>query len=725
MQETGKFANFAPFTLDLGTGELRRDGRPVKLHPQPVQVLTLLVDRPGELVTREELQKELWDDDTFVDFDLGINSCVRQIRTALGDDADKPRFIETVPRKGYRFVAPLEEPALEQQGDRSVSPSPPDGSMKWRRSRAVWWMMASLVGMVAVVAIWGLMREAPAPPTFLTHFVVNIPPDQRLEIGPAPPLALSADGTRLVYVARHAGRSQLYFRNADEFEARALPGTEEAESPFFSPNGEWVGFFAESKLKKVALSGGTPSFICDASWGNPAGYWGPDDTIIFGTPNTVGLATVSASASGGEPQPLTTPDVESGERRHLSPQILPDGSILFTIVTKDGTRVGLLTPESENWRVLDQLGEARSAVFVPPGYLVYARSGGLMAVGFDPATKELADSSVPVLDGLYSEMFGGVEVPYFAVSHTGSLVYVPSSNTVVPKELVWVDRNGTATLLGRARANYRRPRILPNGQVVVAGIEESGIDIWIFDPERDTRKRLTSDGMSHHPAPRPDGAGIVFSSSRNGSVNLYWKPFDGSVEPELLLDRPGAQFTWFWTSDSRYLVFGEDHPENGWDILMLDLQEDGSPSVILQTSFDERDARLSPDGRWMAFSSNESGRRQVFVRPFPGPGTAPRISTELGLEPVWSANGRELFYRADSRMMVVDVVTEPDFQFGTPRLLFEDPYDMHPGRSLNYDVTRDGEHFVMVRRPPEAEPSQINVVLNWNQELARLVPSGN
>ena len=721
---------FGRFTLEPQRAELQKDGKPVKIQPQPFRVLALLAGRAGEVVSREEIKEELWSGDTFVDFEHGINYCINQIRTALGDDPEKPQFVQTVPRKGYRFLASVD--AAAAPASETARPIRGKESKDGHRSRVfAVAVVAAVSSLAGGLLVWNLLRSNPsAPGGALTHFVVTLPPDQKLAYGPSTPMALSPDGRHLVYVANRGGSVQLYHRAADAFEAKPLPGTEGAHGPFFSPNGQWVGFFADDTLQKVSVRGGAPLKICDAAIDNPGASWSSNDTIIFSSRSRTSAGRpglVRVSAEGGAPEPLTTPGI--GETWHGLPQSLPDGKgVLFTISTSESTRVGVLSLESGEWRTLREAGEARAAWYVPTGHLVYARPGRLFAAPFDVSRLELSGTPVPVLEGLYGRHFQSFDVPYFAFSNTGSLVYVPGGATTVRSALVWVDRDGRETELREDLGRYRFPRLSPDGRrVAVLRIMEGGKrDIWILDLDRDTQTRLTFGG-GLIPIWTPNGQRIAFSSIRSGVLNLYWKRADGSGEAERLLTSEHREAPESFTPDGQVLAFMQIHPESRSDIWLLPLEGDRKPEPFLVTPFHEFLARFSPNGRWVAYSGRESSRekQEIYVRPYPkAEADKVHISSDGGGEPVWSADGRELFYRNGDQMLAVAVVaTGATLTAGKPQVLFEGRYDVTSFNRQNYDVSRDGR-FLMVKTK-ESPPTQMNVVLNWFDELTRLVPTHN
>ena len=583
-------------------------------------------------------------------------------------------------------------------------------------------------GLVTGLAIWNLKPSPPPRPVSRT--VITLPAGQHLaglEDGPA--VAFSPDGTHLAYIARQGGTQQVYLRTMDSMDARPIPGSEGATEPFFSPDGQWVGFFAVGKLKKASVGGGAVLTLNDAAVPGGAS-WSSQGMIAF-SPTAVG-ALQQVSGAGGVPQPLTR--LEKGEYSHGWPEFLPGGkAVLFAAA-----------PASINWtnaQVAVQsvgTGERRNLIqgthphYAPSGHLVYAQGENLMAVPFDPQRLTATGAAVPVVEGVLQSTFSGAA--QYSISATGSLVYVPGVVQATQRSLVWVNRNGAEQPVAAPAHSYRTPRLSPDGRRVAVGITEQETQVWLYDLSRETLTRLTFEGnTNNNPSWTPDGKRIAFTSNKEGPRSLFWQLADGSGGLERLTASEYLHVPTSWSPDGQLLAFNEINPTTGYDIWVLRL---GDPSAssgqirkaqpFLRTPFNEGAARFSPDGRWLAYISNESGRYEIYVQPYPGPGGKWQISTEGGTEPVWNPNGRELFYRSGEKMMEVEVTTQPSFSVGKPGVLFEGPYEPTPGTTPNYDVSPDGQRFLMVkgREQAEAAPTQINVVLNWFEELKQKVPAG-
>jgi Tol biopolymer transport system component/predicted Ser/Thr protein kinase len=584
-----------------------------------------------------------------------------------------------------------------------------------------------LAAVVSGLAVWSLK---PSPPQPVSRTVITLPAGQQLAgLDNGSSVALSPDGTHLAYVARQDGAQQLYLRALDSLEARPIPGTEGAVNPFFSPDGQWVGFFAGVKLKKVSVSGGAVLTLGDA--GAPRGAsWGSQGMIAF-TPKAVGPLQ-QVSDAGGTPQPLTS--VEKGENTHRWPDFMQGGKALLFAAAQTNS----------NWtnaQVAVQsvgTGERRNLIqgtyprYAPSGHLVYAQGGSLMAVPFDLQRLAATGGAVPVVEGVLQSISTGAA--QYSFSTAGSLLYASGGLQASQRRLVWVDRKGVEQALPASPHPYRSPRLSPDGRRVAVTIEESESNIWLYELSRDTLTRLTFQGNINLVGTwTPDGKRIAFESNKEGPLNLFWQLADGSGGLERLASNEYNQTPNSWSPDGQLLAFIETNPTTGYDIWVLQLSDPsaGSGQVrkaqpFLRTPLNEGAPRFSPDGRWLAYISEEAGRYEIYVQPYPGPGGKWQISTEGGTEPVWNPNGRELFYRTGDKMMAVDITTQPSFAAGKPRMLFEGQYEKTPSTFPNYDVSPDGQHFLMLK-PVELEraaPTQINVVLNWFEGLKQKVPTG-
>jgi eukaryotic-like serine/threonine-protein kinase len=601
-----------------------------------------------------------------------------------------------------------------------------------------------LVAAVASLATWNLKPSPSLQP--VTRTVINLPPGQQLaglDFGPA--LALSPDGTYLAYVARQGGTQQIYLRAMDSLEAKPIPGTEGAVNPLFSPDGKWVGFFAGGMLRKVSASGGAALPLGDAAFPRGAS-WGSRGMIAFVPTNISALQQVPEA--GGAPQPLTR--LENGEFGQRWPEVLPGGkAVLFvagtTAINWNNAKVVVQSVGTRERQDLIQGGTQPR--YAPSGHLVYARGGNLMAAPFDSQRLTVTGAAVPVVEGVLQSPSSGAA--QFSFSATGTLAYVSGGIQGAQSRLVWVSRNGVEQPLPAAARAYLFPRLSPDGRRVAVTIAEQETQTWLYDLPRETLTRFTFEGnVNANPSWTPDGKRAAFLSNKEGPPNLFWQLADGSGGLERLTSSQYTQAPSSWSPDGQLLAFVEANPTTGIDIWVLRMGDPSagsgqvpSPSSgqvpsagsgqvrkaqpFLQTPFNETTPRFSPDGHWLAYISDESGRFEVYVQPYPGPGGKWQISTEGGTEPVWNPNGRELFYRSGDKIMAAEITTQPSFSVGKPKALFEGPYQPTPATLTNYDVSPDGQRFLMLKPSEQAQAAtQINVVLNWFEELKRRVPAG-
>ncbi len=606
-------------------------------------------------------------------------------------------------------------------------PSPVQ-STNWRRT--IPWGLAGLIALFALWSPWDSKRSESTP---VRRFAVDIEPTEPIQTnGVSANLTLSPDGRRLVYAARVDGTTQLYTRPIDQLEAQPIPDTEGAYRPFFSPDGEWVGFFtlgSDRKLKKVSLRGGEARTLCDVR--SPStGSWASDNTIVFSSRGDSGEQLFRVSATGGTPQVLTTPNRERGERSHSGPEILPGGhSVLFTISSAGyrARNIAVLSLETGEYQTLIERGY--NAHYAPSGHVVFVREAELWAVPFDLGRLEKTGAEAPILQGIQVDE-RRQSVP-FSFSDDGLLVYVPGDyvDKGPKRRLVWVDRQGREEPLAAEAARYTRPQLSPDGSRLAVDITDSdNSDIWIYDLARKTFSRLTFDpARDELPVWTPDNLRVIFSSTRGGGAfNLFWKAADGTGQVERLTTSTNDQFAHSCSLNGDTLLFcGPTRGSTPFDLGVMQLGNESSAKPLLETQFiHEVVPIISPDGHWVAYQSNESGRGEVYVRPFPNAEEGQwQVSRGGGFTPVWGPDGRKLFYRSGQAMMVVAIETEPTFAAGSPEFLFTDRYYANVG--LYFDISRDGQRFLMMQEVEQTQETstQLIFVENWFEELKRLVPT--
>jgi len=491
----------------------------------------------------------------------------------------------------------------------------------------------------------------------------------------------------------------------------------DANNPFISPDGTWIGFEAAGALQRVPILGGPRTTICKVEGFFRGASWGGDGTIVFATDRT-GLFQVSAS--GGEPRQLTKPD-GVGEAGHLWPEMLPgDAAVLFVIdrggAGASGYDIAVLSLETGEHRVLIRGGT--SPRYVPTGHLVYVVFGAaLMAVPFDAERLETTGDAVPVLSDVFPKFSGAAN---FDVSDNGVLIYLPGDPQGGNQSLVWVDRQGREDPLRVEPRLYRSVALSPEGDRVVSSVSDptgSQRDVWVHHLTRGTFTRLTFDpAVDFFPVWTPDGERVLFRSDRDGD-GLFWKAADGTGSVERVTDV--AFFPFSVSPDGRRLVGTIQQAETTWDVGEVSLEGDPTLRPLVVGPLNQWHPQISPSGKWLAYHSRESGRAEIYVRPYPDVDAGRwQVSTSGGLYPMWSPSEEELFYRNEDQMVAVPIVTDAGFEFGTPSVLFEGSY--LSGATRHYDVAADGQRFLMIKAEASSEesaPNEIHVVLNWFEEL--------
>jgi Tol biopolymer transport system component/predicted Ser/Thr protein kinase len=584
------------------------------------------------------------------------------------------------------------------------------------RPRALPWIAATVATAVALVLGLIHFREAPSE-----QQAVRLPllPPEKTSFGE---IAVSPDGRRVAFTARDAaGKIQLWVRPLDALASQALPGTEGALYPFWSPDSRWIGFFADGKLKKVEVAGGPPQTLANAPAGR-GGAWSRHGVIVF-APNPTG-PLVQVPASAGEAKPVTELDA-SQEFGHRWPQFLPDGRrFLYSIQSGRPDHRGTYAGSLDSRQKTRLLASAASAAY-GMGHLLFVRERALLAQRFDANKLQLAGEAFLVAEPV------GVEAAFyrtrFSLSETGVLVYDAGGGA--SRRLQWFDRGGKALETVGPPGEYLSVELSPDALRLAAdrGDPETGnVDIWLFDLARGASSRFTfHPAIDSGPVWSPDGRRIAFRSNRDGVFNLHQKDASGAAEEELLLKTLANKFPTGWSPGGRWLLYNEQDTKTRWDLWVLP-QDGRQPQPWLRTEFDEVRGRFSPDGQWAAYTSNESGRYEIYVRPFAPGGAAGTgkwpVSTGGGEQPRWRGDGKELFYLGpDRRLMAVEVRTAGGrFEVGPPRALFLMRAAVLPGAFHTvYAVTADGQRFLINTEGEEAASQPATVVINWTAGLKR------
>jgi serine/threonine-protein kinase len=568
------------------------------------------------------------------------------------------------------------------------------------------WVAAFVIS--AAAAAWGWLGrpEVPAPPP--VRFTLALPAEGRLATGAPQNLAVTPDGRRIVYAGSFAAGRQLYVRNIDELEVHPLDGTNSANAPAVSPDGRWVAWNYVGRLRKTPIDGGVSVDIAPVA--SFQGFsWISNDELVVSAAAKGGIAGLwRVSAAGGELRRFTEFDSASREGIQSDPVVLHEHGIVLYTSYRLGSLIGRLGAARLDGGLNRVLAVSVDRVLgFALGHVIYiSEADALMAVPFDPRTLQTRGAPIALLQGLQSNSA--------ALSPSGTIVYAQGAST---SEVVTVDERGTSTPLLAERARYAHPRLSPDGKRLAIDITSgSTTDLWTFDVASGTPTRLTTSDNNDRPEWTADGTRLLYLSTRGGDdYSIWWQPADGSGPAEQLFRGPNAVREVSLTPDGRSLIYREDHPDSLRDIRMAPVGRKDSSTALVSSRFDELMPRLSPDGRWLAYQSNESGQYEIYVRPFPQGGGRITISNGGGTEPIWSRDAR-LFYRHGRDLVAVSYSANPAFAVTSRKVLFSGSYELHLFHP-NYDVTADGKHFIMIE--PGNEEVQVVVVVNWIEELRR------
>jgi serine/threonine-protein kinase len=568
--------------------------------------------------------------------------------------------------------------------------------------------------------------KAPLPVSNLNINAIT-QPDQKILRSELANVTISPDGQYVAFTLTESGSSQIYLRPLNSFESIPVKGTLNASAPFFSPDGQWIGFHADGKIKKVPTAGGAVEKICDAP-GFRGAFWSPDNRIYYSPAFASGI--MSVSASGGDERTFSTIDSSKKERTHRWPQVLPGGKwVLYTVGDmaspnsySDASLV-MQSVETGERRILDVRGGM--ARYVEPGYLVVARNGALWAAPFNwkefrtsqPLTMFVKDVNGDAASGVFD----------FSISNDGNLVYL-SGALNKDLELVWVTREGKITPLTLPPQPYNTPRISPDGTklaVSIGLVAGSDNDVWIYDLRSGSFNRLTFDKKAFDPIWSNDSRKIFYSNSTQDGERIMEHPADGSSPGIVRTSAKTPQFPIAFSPDGKQLIINTIGGPTDGDIFTMDLSQDTESKPLLNSKAYEYGGQISPNGRYIVYGSNESGGMEIYVRTFPDLNGKWQISTNGGARPFWSPDGKEvLYFNATGRMMSAPVKSDPVFSMEMPRELFDVSQMYSPNNPLNnYDISPDGKRFIMVRNNAvSANVTYFNVIMNWVQELQREIP---
>ena len=650
-----------------------------------------------------------------------------EVAAGVPRDLDKiiARCLRKDPTRRYQTMTDLKLALedLKEDSESATAQSPVDAKPEYRAvPRKLPWAVAGVCAVIALLVLWRFARPVETTLQPAVRLDLDLGPDVSLGSSTGPAVILSPDGTRLVFNSQSAdGISRLFTRRLDQPKAARLSGTEGAYTPFFSPDGQWVGFFAQGKLKKTRVEGSEPISLCDAPQGRGAS-WGEDGTIIAALDTLVGLSQVPSE--GGKPVSVT--NLSLGEVTHRWPHVLPGGkAALFNPSRVPGYHdAGIAVVSLKDHRTKTLIEHAGMFPrYLPSGHLVYVTKGMLFAVPFDPERLEVRGPATP-LEGVSSNLnLGSAQLDF---SRSGTLAYRTGGLEGL-STIQWLDAAGKTEAIETEPASYNYPRVSPDGlRLAYTTNSESSSDVWIYDLQRGGKIRLTKGSYSGWPMWSPDGRFVVFQAAGG----MFWTRADGAGKPQSLTQSKNMQLPSSFNSDGTRLVFSELMPDGGAEIRTVPVETNsgqmraGEPQFFVKTPSAQTFAAFSPDGGWLAYGNAEGGTYDIYVRAFPDKGGQVLISNAGGVIPVWSRNGHELFYRAvDNRIMVANYTVKGEsFMADKPRVWSRKQL-ANVGLATNFDLAPDGKRFVVLMPAESLEPREpqnhVTLIVNFFDEIRR------
>jgi len=724
---------FGDFTLDVAERRLLRDGRPVTLAPKAFDVLAALAARPGRLITKDELLKEVWPDSFVEESNLAYH--VFALRKALGETADGESYVETVPKRGYRFTASVTAVNGAASADAPQAPDDREPQVQiaekepWRvprffgRPAALWFIGGACFATLVLMLLY--QRQSPA-----ARVPIRVEVSTGVRLTETSAFALSPDGRQLVFAGSGAdGVVRLWVRSLDASEARPLPGTEVALGAlvppmFWSPDSRFVAFDAIGQLKKVDVTGGSPQTVC-AVTGVIGGSWSPNGVIVVGSPQG-GISR--CPASGGQASIVTKPDASRQESAHLLPWFLPDGRrFLYLSVSRTAPENSALyvhTVDAPPGTVSPTrlMAAGFGAAYVPDGareqgHLLFMRDGALFAQAFDPVRLQITGEAARIAEPVGSFLDGG----FFSASRTGALAFRAPDETL---RLTWLNRLGNVLERVGQPGKYSGLALAPEQTraVVVQRATRSTADsdLWLVDLPSGRSSRLTFDArLEEQPVWSDDGRRIYFTGS--GAIgSLFEQPINGEQEARLLLESPQHKMPTSVSRDGRFLLFTSENGSTRGDVWVLPLTGERTPYPLIRRAFDQEQAQFSPDGRWVAYVSNESGRQEVLLRRFEpaahdpeSAGESVTVSKSGGTAPRWRADGKELFFiTPEDAVVSVSVSARSGLEVGSPTTLFN-----APGIAADWGVSADGGRFLVMTPERSGASTSLSLIFDWQGML--------
>lgn len=657
----GRIYRFGDYQINAERRTLLRGAAPVPITSRAFDILLVLLEQRHRVVDKDELLTRVWPDQVVEESNLSQQVFV--LRRLLGEG----QYIATIPRRGYQFVAPVDETTTQP-------------------SRG---------------------RAADAPRVLRLDLPLRPP----IVLGLNPSLAISRDGRLLVYVGEDADSTALFLRRLDAYQPRRIVGTERGAAPFLSPDGRWVGFSAGGRLQRVAIDGGTPLGICEVDGVGRGATWGPDNLIVF-APVTAGPLLVVAAA-GGAARPLTQLAFADGERSHRFPSFTPDGQhVIFTVARAgdasfDQARLAIAPVDSGHHRVILEGGSC--GILTAAGQLHYQRAGTLFSTNLDQ-TAQTCDQPGEPIETISVHDAGAA---HFAVADFGLIVSVPPMAPIAAAALLARDESGGAVAIDGLPRTPEEPRISPDGGSVVIGLRDETSDLWLYHFERRTLTRLTEVGDNFAAIWTRDGRALVFSSNRRGPSNIYRLAVGALDAAEPLIDSAFEQVPGAWTADGETLIYTQYDPQSGASLWLW--SRDGATQPLTRSRFNEYAPALSPDGQWLAYTSDATGSSEVYILRFPELIDRQQISRGGGSEPVWAHQSSRLYYRSPTAICRVDI--QPSGQTSEPHEVMPDRYIRGALTGLaNYDVHPDGRLFVVAPAELPLTRASVHVVVPFGAD---------
>ena len=708
---------FGVFEADFGSGELRKSGIRIKIQEQQLRILEALLDKPGELVSREQLRDRLWPSDTFVDFERSLNAAVAKLRQALGDSADRPIYIETVAKRGYRFIAPIiplpmpmPNPVVEAVVKEQVEAAPA-GSPKPR----IW--IAALAGALALggaaIYSWRSGRQSPTVDAGPVSFTISMPPGKHLAgAGYFPNIVISPDGRSLVFLASGPDGPELYLRSMASETSKRLEGTENAHLPFWSPDSREVGFVSRGKLKTVAVQGGADRVLCDTKEFFGAS-WSKDGTILF----AADFVLYKIRAEGGQPAPVTKLNEARRDFRHSWPQFLPDGRrfLFFIAVDNDPSQSGVFLGSLDGGDPKLVFLNRTRAIFASPDLLVYAKDLALLAQHWDIAgRRSLAEPHV-VTKGVKTFTIGAAA---FSLSENGVLAY--RTGSIASSQLAIYRRDGTRIKTAGLPGLYTRFAISPDEKLAALTVmipnKKSPVSrIWLLQMDNDVVSQFDFGDESYsNPVWSPDSKRVIFASAVIGGMsNRLWHWKVGEGDPTFLFSDGKSNSPEDWSPDGRNLLY--HRLDEG--AFSLPIANGNKAEDVGGTPQRKDHLRFSPDARHVAYYSDLAGRPEVFIAAFPGFTGAKQVSSHGGVQPSWNRNGKELFYSGPGgRIMSVAFDSATALIPAAAKALFK---PVPPLAGGSYAPSADGQRFYVLESMPGPVEDELHVITNWSAGLGR------